>query len=359
MTGSATNIEGLQAALQVTRDRFTLDLDLDVGPGEVLALLGPNGAGKSTALRTLAGLLPLTAGSLRLDGRVLDDPGTGRFVATEDRDVAMVFQDYLLFPHLSARDNVAYGLRAAGIDRRRARLRAQHWLSRVGLEDLARVKPGALSGGQAQRVALARALITEPRLLLLDEPLAALDASTRLHIRADLRRHLADYTGSTVLVTHDPLDAMVLADRLVVIEDGQVVQRGAPGEIARAPRTDYVARLVGLNLYRGQARGLLVTLADGGALHLADHCDGDVFVAFAPSAVALHRHRPDSSSPRNSWPGRVGGLEQHADTVRVQVLGVPPVLADVTTAAVADLRLTAGTQVWVSVKATETHAYPA
>ena len=273
--------------------------------------------------------------------------------------MAMVFQDYLLFPHLSALDNVAYGLRAAGTDRRRARAQAQHWLDLVGLGELARAKPGALSGGQAQRVALARALVTGPRLLLLDEPLAALDASTRLQVRSDLRHHLADYTGSTVLVTHDPLDAMVLADRLVVIEDGHVVQRGTPGEVARAPRTEYVARLVGLNLFRGMAHGFLVTLTDGGSVHLAEPADGDVFVAFAPSAVALHRHRPDGSSPRNSWPGRVGGLEQHADTVRVQVLGIPTVLADVTTAAVADLDLVTGAQVWASVKATETHAYPA
>jgi molybdate transport system ATP-binding protein len=152
---------------------------------------------------------------------------------------------------------------------------------------------------------------------------------------------------------------MVLADRLVVIEGGRVVQSGAPGEVARAPRTDYVARLVGLNLYRGTARDSVVTLTDGGTLHLAEHADGEVLVAFAPSAVALHRNRPEASSPRNSWPGTVGGLEQHADTVRVQVLGVPPVLADVTTAAVADLDLTAGSRVWASVKATETHTYPA
>ena len=350
---------GLRAAIRVARDRITLDLDLDVGPGEVLALLGPNGAGKSTALRTLAGLLPLTAGTVAVDGRCLDDPAAGRFVPTEDRPVAMVFQDYLLFPHLSALDNVAYGLRAAGTDRRRARAQAQQWLHRVGLGELAPVKPAALSGGQAQRVALARALVTQPRLLLLDEPLAALDASTRLTIRSDLRHHLADYTGSTVLVTHDALDAMVLADRIVVLEDGHVVQRGSPGEVARAPQTEYVARLVGLNLYRGSARGSLVTLIDGGTLHLAETADGEVFVAFPPSAVALHRHQPAGSSPRNSWPGRVGGLEQHADTVRVQVLGIPSVLADVTTAAVADLDLTAGSEVWVSVKATETHAYPA
>ena len=350
---------GLRACLQVIRGRFTLDLDLDVGPGEVLALLGPNGAGKSTALRTLAGLVPLTAGTVALDGLCLDEPAAGRFVATEDRPVAMVFQDYLLFPHLSALDNVAYGLRAAGTDRRRARAQAQLWLDRVGLGGVARAKPAALSGGQAQRVALARALITQPRLLLLDEPLAALDASTRVQIRSELRRHLAGYTGSTVLVTHDPLDAMVLADRLVVVEDGHVVQRGTPGEIARAPRTDYVARLVGLNLYRGTARGSVVALTDGGTLHLAEPAEGEVFIAFRPSAVALHRSRPTGSSPRNTWPGRVGGLEQHAETVRVQIRGIPPVLADVTAAAVAELDLTAGSQVWVSVKATETVAYPA
>lgn len=350
---------GLRAEILLTRDRFTLHFDLDVGPGEVLALLGPNGAGKSTALRTLAGLVPLTGGSLALDGLCLDDPAAGRFVATENRPVAMVFQDYLLFPHLSALDNVAYGLRAAGIDRRRARVQAQLWLDQVGLGELARVKPGGLSGGQAQRVALARALVTEPRLLLLDEPLAALDASTRLQIRSDLRRHLASYTGSTVLVTHDPLDAMVLADRLVVVEEGRVVQRGTPGEVARAPRTDYVAHLVGLNLYAGTAHGSVVAVTGGGTLHLAEHIEGEVFVAFAPSAVAVHRNQPAGSSPRNAWPGTVGGLEQHADTVRVQIVGIPPVLADVTTAAVAELDLTAGADVWVSVKATETHAYPA
>ena len=353
MTG-ATRDDGLAAHLVVARPRFVLDVELAVAPAEVVALLGPNGAGKSTALQALAGLVPLTAGTLHLAGRCLDDPAAGLLVPAAERGVGMVFQDYLLFPHLSALENVAFGLRATGTPRRSAREQARTWLARMGLAELAGVKPRALSGGQAQRVALARALATGPGLLLLDEPLSALDAGTRMQVRSDLRRHLADFAGCTLLVTHDPLDAMVLADRLVVIEHGRVVQTGRPAEVARAPRTDYVARLVGLNLYRGTATGRHVQLAEGGRLETADSATGEVFVTVRPSAVALHRHRPEGSA-RNSWQGRVAGLEQHGDTVRVEVDGEPTVLADVTTAAVAELDLSPGAPVWVSVKATELH----
>jgi molybdate transport system ATP-binding protein len=359
MTDHGAAADGLHALLYVDRDGFVLDVDLRVRPGQVLALLGPNGAGKSTALRALAGLHPLTAGTVELDGRCLDDPRSGRFAAVEHRPVGMVFQDYLLFPHLSAIDNVAFGLRARGLDRRRAHWQALQWLTHVGLEAYASARPSALSGGQAQRVALARALATEPRLLLLDEPLAALDADTRLRVRSTLRRHLTDYTGATVLVTHDPLDAMVLADYLVIVEDGHVVQRGTPREVARAPRTEYVARLVGLNLYRGTARGRDVAVVGGGRLHVAEAFDGEVYVAFPPSAVALHRYPPAGVSPRNTWPGRVASLEQRADIVRVRLDASPPVLADITAAAVADLDLALGVDVWAALKATETHAYPA
>ena len=195
------------------------------------------------------------AGGIELDGTVLDDPAADVLVPAERRRTGVVFQDYLLFPHLSVLDNVAFGLRSRGVPRQEAATAAHGWLERVGLADLARSRPGRISGGQAQRVALARALVTEPALLLLDEPLAALDAQTRLDVRSDLRRHLAGYDGCTVLVTHDPLDAMVLADRIVVVENGVAVQRGTPAEVARAPRTEYVARLVGLNLYRGRADG--------------------------------------------------------------------------------------------------------
>ena len=357
MTAAAA--DGLGAELRVDRGPFTLDATLTVPPGTVLALLGPNGAGKSTALRALAGLVPLDGGSIGLAGRWLDRPADGTFTAVADREVGMVFQDYLLFPHLGALDNIAFGPRAAGIPKVRARRLAYEWLDRMGLADHAHSRPAELSGGQAQRVALARALITSPRLLLLDEPLSALDAGTRMQVRSDLRQHLADYGGSTVVVTHDPLDAMVLADQLVVLEHGRVVQQGRPGEVARAPRTDYVARLVGLNLYRGQARGTVVEIdAGGAALATTDPRDGSVFVTFPPSAVALHRNRPDGSA-RNVWQGRVSGLEQHADTIRVQVDADLTVLADVTTAAVADLQLAVGCTVWAAVKATEIHTYPA
>ncbi len=342
----------LDARLAASLGTLRLDVALTAAAGEVVALLGPNGAGKTTALRALAGLQSLSAGHIRLAGHDISR------VPPERRPIGVVFQDYLLFPHLSALDNVAFGPRCRGAGRAEARQRAAAWLDRVGLAAMARAKPQQLSGGQAQRVALARALAVEPTLLLLDEPLAALDARTRLETRAGLRRHLAEHGGATVLVTHDPVDAMILADRIVIVEDGRVVQTGDAASITRRPRTEYVARLVGLNLYRGIGAGHVVSVPGGLALTTADAVHGDAFVAFAPAAVALHPAQP-AGSPRNTWPATVDGVERHGDRIRVHLTGRIDVAADITPAAVADLDLTLGRQVWAAVKATETAAYPA
>ena len=347
----------LDAHLLVDRGGFRLDLPLRITAGEVVALLGPNGAGKTTALRALAGLQPLTGGYITLGGTDLDRPDRRMWTPTERRPIGVVFQEYLLFPHLTALDNVAFGPRRHGVDRRRARAEAAGWLSRVGLAEYVRRKPRQLSGGQAQRVALARALAVRPDLLLLDEPLAALDARTRLDTRAELHRHLTDHPGATLLVTHDPLDALVLADRLVIIENGRTVQEGDAATITAQPRTDYVARLVGLNLYRGNASGHTVQVGDF-ALTVADRLDGDAFVAFPPAAVALYAGQPDGS-PRNTWPATVTGIQRHGDNLRVQLAGPIVVAADITPAAAAHLRLAPGQAVWAAVKAAETRAYPA
>jgi molybdate transport system ATP-binding protein len=352
---------GLRFDGEVHRGGFRLALSTAVRAGEVVAVLGPNGAGKTTLLRALAGLVPLSAGRIELAGRVLDDADDGTFVPPEQRAVGLVFQDYRLFPHLDVRDNVAFGPRSAGAGRSAARAAAAPWLTRLDLDGLAARRPAELSGGQAQRVALARALATEPRLLLLDEPLAALDARTRLDVRSRLRRHLREVDGPVLVVTHDPLEAMVLADRLLVVERGAVVQDGSPAEVARRPATQYVAQLVGLNLYAGSmAADGAVRLDDGGVLHVAapDVPPGRVLVVLRPSAVTVHAAHPGPASPRNLWAGVVGGMEQLADRVRLQVDGAPPVLVDVTAAAVAELRLEPGRQVWLSAKATETEAYP-
>ncbi|MGV9292134.1 ABC transporter ATP-binding protein [Streptomyces sp. NPDC003719] len=345
--------DGLDARLVVDRGGFRLDVSLAAAPGEVVALLGPNGAGKTTALRALAGLLPLTGGHLRLDGVALDR------TPPESRPVGVVFQDYLLFPHLTALDNVAFGPRCRGATKAEARAQASGWLDRMGLAGHASARPRRLSGGQAQRVALARALATGPRLLLLDEPLAALDARTRLEVRAQLRRHLADFEAVAVLVTHDPLDAMVLADRLVVVEHGTVVQEGGPADIARRPRTDYIAQLVGLNLYRGRADAHTVRLDAGPAITTAEELSGPAFVAFPPGAVTLYGERPAGSSARNLWRCEVAGLETHGDRIRVDLTGELALAADLTTVAAAELGLHPGAPVWATVKATQTHAYPA
>jgi molybdate transport system ATP-binding protein len=346
----------LAAAITVLRGGLTVDLDLDVADGEVLAVLGPNGAGKSTVLRVLAGLLPPDAGRVTVDGDLWDDVDAGVRLPPHARRVGMVFQDYLLFPHLSARENVAFGLRTRGVRHAEARGTADHWLARVGLADLGGHRPGQLSGGQAQRAALARALATDPALLLLDEPLSALDARTRLTVRAELRRHLAEFAGSTVLVTHDPVDAMALADRVVVVEDGRVVQEGAPAEVSRHPRTDYVARLVGLSLLPGVGEGRSVRLDSGGTVAVAEEAAGPVFAAVRPESVALYLARPDGS-PRNVWPTTLVGAIPHGATVRCELAGEVPLIADVTATAFAELGLVPGARVWATVKASEIAVY--
>jgi molybdate transport system ATP-binding protein len=212
--------------------------------------------------------------------------------------------------------------------------------------------PDALSGGQAQRVALARALAVQPELLLLDEPLAALDVQTRAEVRRDLRTLLGADRGAHVLVTHDAIDALTLADRLVILEGGRIVQAGAPDEIVTRPRSAYIADLVGVNLFRGVATGDVVQVAEGAMLHVAGDHHGSVLATIAPRAVVLHLSRPEGSA-RNAWPGTVAGFERLGDRVRVRVAGELPIVAEVTAGAVAALGLADGVAVWVAVKATE------
>lgn len=347
----------VHADFTVQRDEFTLSVDIDLEPGSVVAVLGPNGSGKSTLLRALAGLIPVQSGTLQIDGRTVDD-GSRVFVSPRERSVGVVFQDYALFPHLSVLENVAFGPRARGLGRNAARQGAQVMLERLGLTDFADRRPGQLSGGQAQRVALARALATEPTLLLLDEPLSALDVDTRQDVRVELERQLAQFSGCALVVTHDPLDAMLLADRVLVLEDGLIVQDETPAELARRPATPYVASLMGVSLIRGTADHGVLAIDGGGALHLADaSLSGRALAVVRPESVTLHRQRPEGSA-RNVWPGQVTSVQPMHDRVRVHVDGTPPIIATVTPAAIADLRLARGVDVWMTVKAVEIDAYP-
>jgi molybdate transport system ATP-binding protein len=336
---------------------ITVEAKLSIGD-EVVAILGPNGAGKSTLLRTLAGLLAIDSGHVAVDGQVLDDPAAGVFVPPDRRPIGMVFQDYLLFPFLSCRENVAFGLRSRKVPRREAFDQADEWLARVGLGDRADARPSELSGGQAQRVALARALATKPRVLLLDEPLAALDAGARINIRDELRTRLAQTPGTRLIVTHDPVDAASLSDRVVIFEEGRIVQEGSMEEISLRPRSRYVADLVGLNFYRGHANGGVVTLSEtGGRVVIADDAiSGEVLLALHPSAVTLLLEDA-SASARNHWRGQVASVDHLGSRVRVMVDGLVPIVAEITTGSLRALNIDIGTEVIAMVKATEIQVY--
>ena len=301
--------------------------DVSAAAGEVMVVIGPNGAGKSTLLRAIAGLEPGRV-------RVGDEDWTDR--AVPRRRVGYVFQDQSLFPHLSALDNVAFGPRARGLGRREADATARAWLERFGIADLAGRRPRELSGGQAQRVAIARALATDPDVLLLDEPFTGLDVSAQMALRNELGKHLRDFTGVTLLVTHDAIDAVTLADRVLVLDEGRVAQVGHPAEVAAEPRTPHVARLVGLNLVP----------------------DGDELIAFTPDAVTVSLTEPEGSS-RLRWRGPVATLAPHGDAVRLLVHASPDLLADLTPAAAAELGLAPGRDVWLSAKATAVSRYGA
>jgi molybdate transport system ATP-binding protein len=336
-----------------------LDVSLDVAPGGVLALLGPNGAGKSTVLRAIAGLTPIDSGTISIDGVAMDHPVSGTFVASEHRSVGVMFQQYLLFDHLTAVENVAFGLRARGTNRHQARRTAHEWLDRVGLGDVASARPRELSGGQAQRVALARALAPNPRVVLLDEPLAALDASVRAATRRDLHQHLASVDAMRVIVTHDPIDAYVLAKQVAVIENGRIVQAGTLTEIAAHPRSRYVGDLVGVNLVTGDVHDGALHTASGAVVVVADALSGPSFAVIRPHSISLTREVPVGTSSRNVFTAIVADLDRLGDRVRVTLDGSIPLTAEITAAALDALELRPGDRVHAAVKATDIDVYPA
>jgi molybdate transport system ATP-binding protein len=349
-------VTGLHASVVVERGGFRLDVELAVGRGEVVAVLGPNGSGKSTLLGVLAGLLRPDAGTVRLDGTVLTDAADGRLVPARRRRMGLLAQQPLLFPHLTVRENVAFGPRARGVRRWDARARADRQLDEVGARALADRRPGRLSGGQAARVALARALASDPEVLLLDEPLAAVDVETAPALRALLRRLLADRMG--VVVTHNPLDALVLADRVLVLAQGRIVEQGSVRQVLAAPRSAFAARLAGLNLLTGTATaaGLRTPAGLEVSGHVESALPGDPAVAvFSPAAVAVHTS-PPQGSPRNAFADRVAALEPQGELVRVR--SDSGLAADVTPTSVAVLELHPGGQVWLVVKATEVAVHP-
>ncbi|MFF1479327.1 ABC transporter permease [Streptomyces sp. NPDC058301] len=336
-------------ALHAEVSGFT-ELTLDAAPGTTIAVVGENGAGKTTLLRALLGLTPRARAGLRLG----DQDVTG--LPPHRRGVAWVPQDGALFPHMTALANTAYGLRAQGVGRAEARREAQTWLDRLGVGRLAHRRPGQLSGGQAQRVALARALAARPRLLLLDEPLAALDQTTRAHVRHTLRTHLDGFGGVCLIVTHDPVEALSLADRVLVLDGGRALQDAPPAEVTRHPRSPWVARMLGRNAWPGVAGADGLALPGGGRIVAAEQLPvgSRALAIIAPESVSVHRDRP-GGSPRNSWPGTVREITASGSRLRVLIGSpqAPDLVAEITPQAAAELRLAEGVAVWSSVKATE------
>jgi molybdate transport system ATP-binding protein len=345
----------LDVDVAVRRGDRTIAVAFDVADGETVALVGRNGAGKTTALEAIAGIADAT-GQVVLDGRsLMDQP-------PERRGIGVAFQDGMLFPKLSVLENVAFPLRAAGTGRDPARARARNVLGELAPTVDPNARPRTLSGGERQRVALARALAAEPKVLLLDEPFAAVDAEAKPELRSLLRRTLASFAGPRILVTHDPVEAMTLADRLVLLEDGRVTQTGTPDEVRRRPATRYAAEFVGTNLFQGElvpdedGVGLLRT--GGGELtvvwpeHLAVAPVADVRATLSPAEIALHTEEPHGS-PRNVFRGTVEEVATVGGRARIRLRTAPPLVAELTTGSVERLRIVPGHEIWASCKAVE------
>jgi molybdate transport system ATP-binding protein len=340
----------LQADFTLPLRSFALELALDVS--RTVALVGPSGAGKTSVLRVIAGLVEPSRGHVLLDGEQWLDTERRVSLPPERRRVGLVFQDYALFPHLSVRGNVAFGSRGRPVDELLERFRIRH---------LATTQPAELSGGERQRVALARALAREPAVLLLDEPLAALDAHTKSEVRHELAELLRELALPTLLVTHDYEDAAALADEVGVLVEGRLRQLGPPAELVARPRDAFVASFTGANLLRGKARrgeGALtaIRLESGEDLYSADEAEGDVGVVVYPWEVSVARaHAPDSDSALNVVRGQVGSLVEVANRVRVRV---GPVTAEVTAASAERLELADGGVAYATFKATGTRLVP-
>jgi len=340
------------------------DVSLTLGPSETVAIMGPNGAGKSTLLAVIAGLLHPDSGKAEVDGRVLFDldGGRGTWTAPHRRGTALLAQEPLLFPHLTALENVAFGPRSAGVPRRQARETAGRWLAEVEAEGLQSRRPAELSGGQAQRVAIARALAADPGLLLLDEPMAALDIHAAPLLRRLLKRVLAGRRA--IIITHDALDALMLADRVIILENGRISEEGPTRDVLQRPRSRFAAGLAGLNFLAGTITedGLRAgRLAISGQHHdiPGQLPTGQPGVAvFPPSAVSLFLSEAHGS-PRNSFPVTVTDLEPHGDGIRVRAGDGGRMSADITRAAAADLGLVPGMQAYFVVKAGAVAIYPA
>jgi molybdate transport system ATP-binding protein len=344
---------------------FELKVEFAGGEASTLVLVGETGSGKSTVLNILAGFLSPDRGRIALDGDVYVDSDHNVAVAPHLRQIGYVFQDYALFPHLTAVDNVAFGLRSQGVEVRTARRRAHATLEQLGIDDLAESRPARLSGGQQQRVALARALILRPRLLLLDEPLSALDLQTRQQIRTELRRILSELSCITVLVTHSAFEAMAFGQRIAVLNRGRIAQMGSREELLTHPRSNYVAGLMGVNLFRGrvvngQGNGLATVETAEGRLNISvEGAAGEIFVAIDPREVTIHT-APPAGSAQNVFSGRIMELVPEppfGERVRVILDTRPPLVAQVTARAAQTLGLREGMAAYASFKATAVNVY--
>jgi molybdate transport system ATP-binding protein len=352
----------LELETEHRRGELGLELTLRVEQGETVALAGPSGAGKTTVLRIVAGLLRPDHGRVTSGPELWLDTTRGLSLPPERRSCGFVFQEYALFPHLRAWENVAYGL--GGVPRRARRASAQALLERFGVSALADARPTALSGGERQRVALARALARRPSVLLLDEPLSALDASTRAKASRELLSLLSSAGVPSLLVTHDFEEASLLADRVAVIDRGRIVQTGSAAELAAAPRSAFVADFTGAAVLHGDAApaagGLtIVALDGGGSVASTDVARGRVAASVFPWEVALEPATSERHGSARNWlEADVVSVTRIGNRVRVGLATPQPLAAEVADAAVYDLALEPGRSVTATWKATATRLTP-